>query len=114
LWVRASPDAARFPFAANAGSFRRTITAIRSRAGCRAASAAAGGVAPREDQGGGEAGAGPDVAKAPRQKLTATPETIEQRMAALERVRKQNPYRDIADPVASQREMREDVKLPGR
>ena len=39
---------------------------------------------------------------------------IEQRMAALERVRKLNPYRDIADPVAWQREMREDVKLPGR
>lgn len=58
--------------------------------------------------------AAPGTASPPRQKLTATPEMIEQRMAALERVRKLNPYRDIADPVAWQREMREDVKLPGR
>ena len=58
--------------------------------------------------------AAPATARPPRQKLTATPEMIEQRMAALERVRKLNPFRDIADPMAWQREMREDVKLPGR
>jgi len=49
-----------------------------------------------------------------KQKLTATPEMIARRMAALEEVRKLNPYRDIADPVAWQREIREDVILPGR
>jgi hypothetical protein len=52
--------------------------------------------------------------KPPRQKLTATPETIAERMVALEAVRKLNPYRDIADPVAWQREIREDVILPRR
>jgi hypothetical protein len=35
-------------------------------------------------------------------------------MAALEELRKLNPYREIADPVAWQREMRQDVVLPGR
>ncbi|MFZ4599489.1 MAG: hypothetical protein ACOYNN_12660 [Terrimicrobiaceae bacterium] len=54
------------------------------------------------------------VAKVPRQKLTATPEMIAQRMAALEQVQKLNPFRDIADPVAWQREMRDDVQQPGR
>ena len=49
-----------------------------------------------------------------KQKLSATPEMIAQRMAALEELRKLNPYRDIADPVAWQREMREDVTQPGR
>lgn len=49
-----------------------------------------------------------------RKKLTATPEMIARRMAALEEVRKLNPYRDITDPVAWQREIREDVVLPGR
>ena len=110
----------RFSFAAKAGSFRRmsTITAILE--------ADADGTLhlplPAELRHGKikveakleavEGGSG--AARAPRQKLTATPEMIEQRMAALERVRKLNPYRDIADPVAWQREMREDVKLPGR
>lgn len=42
-----------------------------------------------------------------RQKLTATPEMIARREAALKNVRKLNPYRDITDPVEWQREMRE-------
>ena len=46
--------------------------------------------------------------------LPATPETIQRRMAALARVRSLNPYRDIADPVAWQREIRKDRPLPGR
>jgi hypothetical protein len=46
--------------------------------------------------------------------LRATPEMIQRRMAALARVRALNPYRDIADPVAWQREIRKDRPLPGR
>ena len=49
-----------------------------------------------------------------RQKLTATPEMIARRAVALEEIRRLNPYRDITDPVAWQREMREDRPLPGR
>ena len=49
-----------------------------------------------------------------RQKLTATPEMIARRAAALEKIRKLNPYRDITDPAAWQREIREDRPLPGR
>lgn len=45
---------------------------------------------------------------------TATPEMLAKRAAALEALRKLNPYRDITDPVAWQREIREDVVLPGR
>jgi hypothetical protein len=52
--------------------------------------------------------------KPKRQKLTATPETIARRAAALKEIRKLNPYRDITDPVVWQREMREDRPLPGR
>ncbi len=52
--------------------------------------------------------------KPKRQKLTASPEMIARREAALENVRKLDPYRDITDPLASQREMREDRPLPGR
>jgi hypothetical protein len=48
------------------------------------------------------------------EKLTATPEMIARRSAALAEVRKLNPYRDIAEPVSWQREMREDRPLPGR
>ena len=32
----------------------------------------------------------------------------------MERIRSRNPFKAIADPVAWQREMREDVALPGR
>jgi hypothetical protein len=53
-------------------------------------------------------------AKPKRQKLTATPEMIARRVTALEKIRKINPYREIADPVEWQREMREDRSLPGR
>jgi hypothetical protein len=49
-----------------------------------------------------------------RQKLTSTPESIAQRMAALEEVRKLDPYREITDPAAWQQDTREDVLLPGR
>lgn len=52
--------------------------------------------------------------KPKRQKLTATPEMIARRDAALANVRKLNPYRDISDPLEWQREMREDRPLPGR
>ena len=49
-----------------------------------------------------------------RQQLTATPEMIARRAAALEEIRKLNPYRDITDPSAWQRALREDRPLPGR
>jgi hypothetical protein len=52
--------------------------------------------------------------KPKRQIPQATPEMIAARLAALDEVRKLNPYRDITDPVAWQREIREDVVLPGR
>lgn len=35
-------------------------------------------------------------------------------LAVMEQIRTRNPFKDIADPVAWQRETREDVKLPGR
>ena len=49
-----------------------------------------------------------------RQISQATPEMIARRMAALEKVRELNPYRDIADSVAWQCSIREDVIQPGR
>ena len=52
--------------------------------------------------------------KPKRQIPSATPEMIARRMAALEKVRELNPYRDIVDPVAWQRTIREDVIQPGR
>ncbi|MGV3659632.1 MAG: hypothetical protein ACO1TE_05595 [Prosthecobacter sp.] len=58
-----------------------------------------------------------DTATKPKPKRvipTATPEMLAKRAAAFEEVRKLNPYRDITDPVAWQREIREDVVLPGR
>ena len=58
--------------------------------------------------------ADPSGTKPKRPIPKATPEMIARRMAALEKVRELNPFRDITDPVAWQREMREDVKLPGR
>ena len=45
---------------------------------------------------------------------TATPEMLAKRAAAFEAVRKLNPYREITDTAAWQREIREDVVLPGR
>lgn len=44
----------------------------------------------------------------------ATPEMITARLAAFEKLRKVNPYRDITDPAAWQSQIREDVVLPGR
>ena len=52
--------------------------------------------------------------KLKRQITTASPEMIARRMAALEKVRALDPYRDIADPVEWQRTVREDVIQPGR
>ena len=49
-----------------------------------------------------------------RAKPAATPEMIARRMDALARIRGMNPYRDIVDPVAWQRETRQDRQLPGR
>ena len=49
-----------------------------------------------------------------RQIPRATPEMIAHRMAALEKVRALDPYREITDSVAWQREIREDVVQPGR
>jgi hypothetical protein len=51
--------------------------------------------------------------KPKRQIPHATPELIAQRQAAFERLREMNPYQDIADSVEWQREVREDVLLPG-
>ncbi len=53
-------------------------------------------------------------AKPKRPKLTATPEMLEQRKAALKAVRELNPYRDITDPVAWQKEIRQDRPLSFR
>lgn len=44
----------------------------------------------------------------------ATPEMIARREKAFEAMRKLNPFRDIEDPVAWQREIRKDRPLPGR
>ena len=43
-----------------------------------------------------------------------SPDIVRQRMVALERLRQLNPFREIADPVAWQREIRQDRQLPGR
>jgi hypothetical protein len=44
----------------------------------------------------------------------ATPAMIQRRKEAFEALRKLNPFRDIEDPVAWQREIRRDKPLPGR
>ena len=59
-----------------------------------------------------EAGAG--VARAPRARMTAPAEMIERRKVALAEVRRLDPYRGVTDPVAWQREIRQDRPLPGR
>lgn len=56
-----------------------------------------------------------DAAKAKRSKLTATPEMMERRKAALGELRAMGGLsRAIPDPVAWQKEMREDRPRPGR
>lgn len=55
-----------------------------------------------------------EAVKPRKQVPTATPEMIAARVAALEEVRKLNPYRDIEDSVEWQRQIREDVVQPGR
>lgn len=52
--------------------------------------------------------------KPKRQIPTASPEMIARRMAALDKVRALDPYREISDPVEWQRTVREDVIQPGR
>lgn len=52
--------------------------------------------------------------KPKRTKLVATPEMLEARKAALNAVRQLNPYREITDPVAWQKEIRKDRPLPFR
>lgn len=59
-------------------------------------------------------------------RITATLEAAEEQPAdteaqrqrrlgeIMDRIRKRNPFQDIADPVARQRELREDRPLPGR
>jgi hypothetical protein len=49
-----------------------------------------------------------------RQIPQATPEMIARRMAALQKVRELNPYRDVTDPVEWQRTLHDDVIQPGR
>ena len=44
----------------------------------------------------------------------ATPEMMDRRMAALQKVRDLNPYRDVTDPVEWQRRLRDDVTQPER
>ena len=56
----------------------------------------------------------PGIAERPRTQMRATPGMIERRKAALAEVRRLNPFRDITDPVAWQREGRKDRPLPGR
>lgn len=54
------------------------------------------------------------AAKPKRAKLIATPEMLTARKAALDAVRELDPYRDITDPVAWQKEIRKDKPLPFR
>ena len=49
-----------------------------------------------------------------RPRPQATPEMLEQRRKAFEALRKLDPFREIEDPVAWQREIRKDRPLPGR
>ena len=44
----------------------------------------------------------------------ATPEILKRRKEAFEKLRQLNPYREIQDPVAWQKEIRKDRPLPGR
>jgi hypothetical protein len=46
--------------------------------------------------------------------VVASDSEIKKRSKALEQLRKLNPFREIADPVAWQREIRKDRPLPGR
>ena len=57
-----------------------------------------------------------DVSPKPKRVIpTATPEMLAKRAAAFEAIRAMGGLKDvIPDPVAWQREMREDVVLPGR
>ena len=44
----------------------------------------------------------------------ATPEMLRRRKEAFQKLRELNPFREIEDPVAWQREIRKDRPLPGR
>ena len=52
--------------------------------------------------------------KAPLRRPVGTPEMVARRMKALADIQRMNPYRDIDDPVAWQRETRLDRPLSGR
>jgi hypothetical protein len=45
---------------------------------------------------------------------SSEPERQKRLASIMNRIRTRNPFKRIKDPVAWQREMREDVKLPGR
>ena len=46
--------------------------------------------------------------------LQATPEMLRRRQEAFQKLRQLNPFRDIPDPVAWQKDIRKDRPLPGR
>ena len=55
------------------------------------------------------------LAEKPKRQLpSASAEMIAARAVAFEKLRDLNPYREISDPVAWERMIREDVKQPGR
>ena len=102
--------AGRFPFSTDAGSFRRmsTITATLE-----------------SDADGTLHLPLPVELRHGKVRVEATVEAVEvpamseeqrkkELLEIMERIRARNPFKDIADPVAWQREMREDVVLPGR
>lgn len=54
------------------------------------------------------------AADAPGETGGATPAMLRRRLEALEQLRVLNPFRELTDPVAWQREIRQDRPLPGR
>ena len=103
----------RFPFPADAGSFRHmsTITAILE----PDADGTLHLPLPAELRHGKVR----VEAKVEAVEAVETPATSEEQrkrelLEIMKRIRARNPFKDIADPVAWQREMRGDVVLPGR
>jgi hypothetical protein len=58
--------------------------------------------------------AAPGSGSEPRLKPEATPEMVARRKRALASARRLNPYRDVVDPAAWQKEIRRDRPLPFR
>ena len=52
--------------------------------------------------------------EAAAQSATSEEQRKKELLEIMTRIRARNPFKDITDPVAWQREMREDVTLPGR